>query len=162
VRLSLSPDLRSAAQRPAGHARFGRQFRLYAPWRVRMAKVLWLDEPFGVGLLLLGCAAGAPFLPKLAQLQKVNFCLSGCFSTTQYVGVLVERTGKVCAVQYLLIGGHQISSPEPDRQRDLGVMKDRLRRHRNLVPTAGALPAFTNSAGRAPAPESAGRRNLQG
>ena len=65
-------DLRSAAQRPAGHARSGRQFRLYAPWCVRMAKVLWLDEPFGVGLLLLGCAAGAPFLPKLAQLAKGN------------------------------------------------------------------------------------------
>jgi BASS family bile acid:Na+ symporter len=37
-----------------------------------LAKVLWLDEPFGVGLLLLGCAAGAPFLPKLAQLAKGN------------------------------------------------------------------------------------------
>jgi BASS family bile acid:Na+ symporter len=37
-----------------------------------MAKVLWLDEPFGVGLLLLGCAAGVPFLPKLAQLAKGN------------------------------------------------------------------------------------------
>lgn len=34
-----------------------------------LAKVLWLDEPLGVGLLLLGCAAGAPFLPKLAQLS---------------------------------------------------------------------------------------------
>ena len=31
-----------------------------------LAKMLWLDEPFGLGLLLLGCAAGAPFLPKLA------------------------------------------------------------------------------------------------
>src|SRR5580693_6046245 len=41
-----------------------------------------------------------------------------------------------------LIGSHQISSPEPDRQGDLGVMKDCLCRHRNLVPTAGALPAF--------------------
>jgi len=37
-----------------------------------LAKVLWLDEPFGVGLLLLCCAAGAPFLPKLAQLAKGN------------------------------------------------------------------------------------------
>jgi bile acid:Na+ symporter, BASS family len=37
-----------------------------------LAKVLWLDEPFGVGLLLLGCAAGAPFLPKLAELAKGN------------------------------------------------------------------------------------------
>jgi len=33
-----------------------------------LAKVLWLDQGFGVGLLLLGCAAGAPFLPKLAEL----------------------------------------------------------------------------------------------
>ncbi|MFZ3327554.1 MAG: hypothetical protein WA231_17465 [Methylocella sp.] len=31
-----------------------------------MAKVLWLDNPFAVGLLVLGCAPGAPFLPKLA------------------------------------------------------------------------------------------------
>jgi bile acid:Na+ symporter, BASS family len=37
-----------------------------------LAKVLWLDEPLGVGLLLLGCAAGSPFLPKLAQLAKGN------------------------------------------------------------------------------------------
>ena len=37
-----------------------------------LAKVLWLDEPLGVGLLMLGCAAGAPFLPKLAQLAKGN------------------------------------------------------------------------------------------
>jgi len=33
-----------------------------------LAKMLWLDGGFGVGLLLLGCAAGAPFLPKLAEL----------------------------------------------------------------------------------------------
>ena len=32
--------------------------------------LLRLDEPLGVGLLLLGTAAGAPFLPKLAQLAK--------------------------------------------------------------------------------------------
>jgi bile acid:Na+ symporter, BASS family len=37
-----------------------------------LSKVLWLDEPFGVALLLLGCAAGAPFLPKLAELAKGN------------------------------------------------------------------------------------------
>jgi len=37
-----------------------------------LAKVLWLDEPLGVGLLMLGCAAGAPFLPKLAELAKGN------------------------------------------------------------------------------------------
>lgn len=32
--------------------------------------MLRLEEPFGVGLLLLGSAAGAPFLPKLAELSK--------------------------------------------------------------------------------------------
>ena len=37
-----------------------------------LAKVLWLDEPLGMGLLLLGCAAGAPFLPKVAQLSRGN------------------------------------------------------------------------------------------
>src|SRR5271169_2459784 len=37
-----------------------------------LAKLLRLQEPFGIGLLLLGCAAGAPFLPKLAELAKGN------------------------------------------------------------------------------------------
>jgi len=46
-----------------------------------LAKVLWLDEPLGVGLLLLGCSAGAPFLPKLAQLSRGNLPFS--------VGVMV-------------------------------------------------------------------------
>jgi len=35
-----------------------------------LAALLRLDPPLGVGLLLLGTAAGAPFLPKLAQLAK--------------------------------------------------------------------------------------------
>jgi bile acid:Na+ symporter, BASS family len=41
-----------------------------------LAKVLWLDNPFAVGLLVLGCAAGAPFLPKLAELAKGNLAFS--------------------------------------------------------------------------------------
>jgi BASS family bile acid:Na+ symporter len=35
-------------------------------------KMLQLDEPLGVGLLLLGASAGAPFLPKLTDLAKGN------------------------------------------------------------------------------------------
>src|SRR6516225_2631812 len=35
-------------------------------------KLLELDEPLGVGLLLLGASAGAPFLPKLTELAKGN------------------------------------------------------------------------------------------
>src|SRR5881396_1640635 len=37
-----------------------------------LAALLRLDQPLGVGLLLLGSAAGAPFLPKLTQLAKGN------------------------------------------------------------------------------------------
>jgi hypothetical protein len=37
-----------------------------------LAKILWLDEPLGVGLLLFGSAAEAPFLPKLSQLSRGN------------------------------------------------------------------------------------------
>ena len=37
-----------------------------------LEKMLRLDEPLGVGLLLLGAAAGAPFLPKLTELAKGN------------------------------------------------------------------------------------------
>ena len=60
---------------------------------VVLAKVLWLDEAFGVGLLLLGCAAGAPFLPKLAELAKGNLAFA--------VGAMVLLT--VVSVLYLPI-----------------------------------------------------------
>src|SRR5213082_2723820 len=43
---------------------------------VALATLLRLDQPLGVGLLLLGCAAGAPFLPKLAQLAKGNLAFA--------------------------------------------------------------------------------------
>jgi bile acid:Na+ symporter, BASS family len=36
------------------------------------ARLLRLDEPLGAGLLLLGTAAGAPFLPKLSEIAKGN------------------------------------------------------------------------------------------
>jgi BASS family bile acid:Na+ symporter len=41
-----------------------------------LGKVLRLDEPLGVGLLVLGAAAGAPFLPLLAQLAKGNLAFA--------------------------------------------------------------------------------------
>jgi BASS family bile acid:Na+ symporter len=37
---------------------------------VVLDKILGLDEPLGVGLLLLGASAGAPFVPKLTELAK--------------------------------------------------------------------------------------------
>ena len=39
---------------------------------VALAALLRLDQPLGLGLLLLGTAAGAPFLPKLAQIANGN------------------------------------------------------------------------------------------
>ncbi|HEX4795595.1 MAG TPA: bile acid:sodium symporter [Humisphaera sp.] len=41
-----------------------------------LGKLLRLDEPLAVGLLLLGTAAGAPFLPKLAQIAKGNLAFA--------------------------------------------------------------------------------------
>src|SRR3954447_798211 len=66
-------------------------FVLMPAGAVALAKALRLDEPFGVGLLLLGCAAGAPFLPKLAELAKGNLAFA--------VGVMVLLT--VITVGYL-------------------------------------------------------------
>src|SRR4029078_13085277 len=41
-----------------------------------LAQLLRLDEPFRVGLLLLGVAAGAPFLPKLTQIAEANLAFA--------------------------------------------------------------------------------------
>ena len=56
-----------------------------------LATVLRLDEPLGEGLLLVGASAGAPFLPKLAELAKGNLSFA--------VGTMVLLT--VCTVGYL-------------------------------------------------------------
>ncbi|MGC2060814.1 MAG: bile acid:sodium symporter [Candidatus Sulfotelmatobacter sp.] len=41
-----------------------------------IARILRLDEPLGIALLLLGAAAGAPFLPKLAGIAKGNLAFA--------------------------------------------------------------------------------------
>jgi BASS family bile acid:Na+ symporter len=41
-----------------------------------IARILRLDQPLGVALLLLGAAAGAPFLPKLAGIAKGNLAFA--------------------------------------------------------------------------------------
>lgn len=43
---------------------------------VVLARSLRLDVPLGVGLLVLGSAAGAPFLPLLARLSKGNLAFA--------------------------------------------------------------------------------------
>jgi len=41
-----------------------------------IARLLRLDEPFALGLLLLGLAAGAPFMPKIVGIAKGDLALS--------------------------------------------------------------------------------------
>ncbi len=73
-----------------------------------LAKVLWLDEPFGIGLLLLGCAAGAPFLPKLAELAKGNLA----FAVGAMVLLMVVTVGYLPIVLPLLLPGVTVNSWE--------------------------------------------------
>jgi bile acid:Na+ symporter, BASS family len=64
-----------------------------------LAKALRLDEPLGVGLLLLGCAAGAPFLPNLAQLSKGNLP----FAVGAMVLLMITTVGYLPIVLPLLL-----------------------------------------------------------
>ena len=73
-----------------------------------LAKVLWLDEPFGIGLLLLGCAAGAPFLPKLAELAKGNLA----FAVGAMVLLMVVTVGFLPIVLPLLLPGITVDAWE--------------------------------------------------
>jgi BASS family bile acid:Na+ symporter len=41
-----------------------------------IARLLRLDEPLGIALILLGAAAGAPFLPKLAGIAKSDLAFA--------------------------------------------------------------------------------------
>src|SRR5579864_7193064 len=66
-----------------------------------LAKGLWLDEPLGIGLLLLGCAAGAPFLPKLAELARGNLA----FGVGAMVLLMVVTVGYLPLVLPLLLQG---------------------------------------------------------
>src|SRR6266850_5108037 len=70
-----------------------------------LAKMLWLDEPFGLGLLLLGCAAGAPFLPKLAELAKGNVA----FSVGLMVLLMVITVGYLPLVLPVLLPGVSVN-----------------------------------------------------
>jgi bile acid:Na+ symporter, BASS family len=66
-----------------------------------LAKLLWIDEPFGIALLLLGCAAGAPFLPKLAELAKGNLA----FAVGVMVMLMVVTVGYLPIVLPLVLPG---------------------------------------------------------
>jgi len=66
-----------------------------------LEKLLRLDQALAIGLLLLGTAAGAPFLPKLAQIAKGNLA----FSVGLMVLLMVVTVGYMPLVLPLLLEG---------------------------------------------------------
>ena len=69
-------------------------------------KILRLDEPLGVGLLLLGAAAGAPFLPKLTELAKGDLP----FAVGIMVLLAIGTVGYLPLVLPLLLPGVTVNS----------------------------------------------------
>ena len=90
-----------------------------------LADVLRLDQPLGVGLLLLGAAAGAPFLPKLAQIAKGNLA----FGVGLMVLLMVVTVGFLPLVLPSLLPGVTVNPAQIARSLFLLM----------LLPLAGAL-----------------------
>jgi BASS family bile acid:Na+ symporter len=101
---------------------------------VALAKLLRLDAPFGVGLLVLATAAGAPFLPKLAQIAKGNLA----FAVGLMVLLMVVTVVYIPLVLPLLLPGVSVNPAKIASSLFLLM----------LLPLAGALvvkakrPAF--------------------
>jgi bile acid:Na+ symporter, BASS family len=80
-------------------------FVLMPAGAVLLARVLRLDEPLGVGLLLLGAAAGAPFLPKLTQIAQGNLA----FAVALMVLLMVITVGYMPLVLPMLLPGVSVN-----------------------------------------------------
>ena len=104
---------------------------------IGLGRVVGLDEPFAIGLLLLASAAGAPFVPKLAQLARGNVAFG--------VGVMVLLM--VVTVGYLPLA-LPVLLP--------GATVDPLKIARSLL-LLMLLPLAIGLAGRAKLPALAGR-----
>lgn len=72
---------------------------------IGLARVLGLDEPLGIGLLLVGIAGGAPFLLKLADLARANMA----FAVGLMVVLMVITVGYMPIVLPLLLAGVSVS-----------------------------------------------------
>ena len=97
-----------------------------------LAAQLRLDQPLGVGLLLLGVAAGAPFLPKLAQIAKGNLA----FGVGLMVLLMVVTVGYLPLVLPSLLAGVTVNPAQIARSLLLLM----------LLPLAGALAVKAYSA----------------
>ena len=92
---------------------------------IGLARVLHLEEPLGVGLLLVAVAAGAPFLLKLTDLAKGNMP----FAVGLMVALMVITVGYVPIVLPLLLKG--VSVNPADIARSLILLM--------LIPLGGGL-----------------------
>jgi BASS family bile acid:Na+ symporter len=92
---------------------------------IALATLLRLDEAFGVGLLLLGSAAGAPFLPKLAQIAKGNLA----FAVGLMVLLMVITVGYLPVALPVLLPGVSVNPAQIARSLFLLM----------LLPLAAAL-----------------------
>src|ERR1044072_4572145 len=90
-----------------------------------LSALLRLDEPLGVGLLLLGMGAGALFLPKLAQLAKGDLALA----IGAMVLLMVITVGYLPVVLPLFLPGVSVNPAKIARSLFLLM----------LLPLAGAL-----------------------
>ncbi|MCB1247437.1 MAG: bile acid:sodium symporter family protein [Acidimicrobiia bacterium] len=70
------------------------------------ARIFGLDDAMTLGLLLLGTAAGAPFLPKLAQLAKADVA----YSVGLMVLLMVVTVGYIPLVLVRLVDGVDVSA----------------------------------------------------
>ena len=70
-----------------------------------LARILRLDESMGIGLLLLGLAGGAPFLPKLAQIARGNLA----FAVGLMVLLMVVTVGYLPIVLPMLLPGVSVN-----------------------------------------------------
>ena len=86
---------------------------------------LRLDEPLGVGLLLLGTAAGSPTLPKFAEMAKGNLA----FGVGLMVLLMVVTVGYLPLVLPILLPGVSVNPWQIARSLFLLM----------LLPLAGAL-----------------------
>jgi BASS family bile acid:Na+ symporter len=92
---------------------------------VALAALLRLDQPLGVGLLLLGTAAGAPFLPKLAQIAEGDLA----FAVGLMVLLMVVTVGYLPLVLPVVLPGVSVNPAKIARSLFLLM----------LLPLAGAL-----------------------
>ncbi|MGH9217926.1 MAG: bile acid:sodium symporter family protein [Vicinamibacterales bacterium] len=97
---------------------------------IAIAKLMRLEEAMFIGLLLLGAAGGAPFLPKLAQIARGNLA----FAVGLMVLLMVITVGFLPVVMPMLLPGVSVSPGQIARSLVLLM----------LLPLGGALAVNAN------------------